>query len=310
MAKSSSLLKTLVKLVAVLLIVVVGLVVAGVFYIDSVARAAIEVAGTQALGVKTTVDKVSIGLLSGQAGLNQLNVANPPDYKAPQFLALGEGSVTVTPASLLENVIRVPKIEFSDIDISFEQNVGGKSNVDVILANLKKFAGEGSSSGGGGGGSEKKFVVDELTITNVTVTARAQGMPIADQGITIKVPKIQLKDIGSGGKDPMGLNQLSALVVSTVLQAVLDASGGQLPAVFVQGLTNGLGDIGNVFAKGVGSIGVDLGNGLQGIGGDLGKGITEGIGKAAEGVGKGIEDAAKGAGDAVKEGLDGLFKKK
>lgn len=280
MAKPKSLIGTLIKIVAVLLIVVVGLGVAGIFYIDSVARAAIEVAGTQALGVKTTVDKVSIGLLSGQAGLNDLNVANPPDYKSQHFLALGEGSVTVTPASLLENVIRVPKIEFSDIDISFEQNVGGKSNVDVILANLKKFAGDGSSSGGGGG-SEKKFVVDELTITNVTVTARAQGMPIADQGITIKVPKIQLKDIGSGGKDPMGLNQLSALVVSTVLQAVLDASGGQLPAVFVQGLTNGLGDIGNVFAKGVGSIGVDLGNGLQGIGGDLGKGITEGIGKAA-----------------------------
>lgn len=309
MAKSKSCLGTIVKLAVVLVVLIVGVVVAGFLYVDSLARGAIELAGTKALGVKTTVDGVSIGVLSGEAGLKGLDVANPPDYQSEHFLHMGSGDVAVTTRSLLEDVVRVPKIELANIDLSFEEKLGGKSNVDTILENLKKFAGD---SGGGTAKSDsgKKFVIDELTITNIKVTARAHGVPLADKGIVIEVPKVQLKDIGSGGKDPMGLNQLSALIVSTVLQAVLDASGGQLPAVFVQGLTNGLGDIGNVFAKGVGSIGVDLGSGLQGIGGGLGKGLSEGVEKAAEDVGKGIEDAAKGAGDAVKEGLEGLFKKK
>ena len=305
--------KTLLKLIVLLVVLLVAAIVAGIFYMDSIAKGAIEIAGTNVLGVKTTVGGVSIGLVSGTAGLDKLEVANPEGFKSPEFFTLQKGGVAVTPASLLSDVIRVPKIELNDLALSFEQKVGGGSNVDAILANLKKFSGgsgdgKPSSSGGSSEGG-KKFVIDELTITNIQVTARTLDMPLGDKGITITVPKVQLRDIGSGGKDPVGLNQLTGMIVQVVMKAVMDAGAGQLPDIFMQGLGNGLAGLGDTFTKGLGGLSIDAGKGLQDITDQLGKGVTEGVGKALEGAGKGVEDAAKGAGDAVKKGLDGLFKK-
>jgi hypothetical protein len=297
--------KSLLRLVVVFVVLLVAGGIAGYIYLDTIARGAIEVAGTKVLGVKTTVSDVSIGLLSGEASLGGLDVANPEGCKGPSFLKLDTGAIAVTPKSLLEPVVRIPTIDLSGIAIDFEQRIGGDSNVDVILANAKKFAGSSGQAGGGGTdtGSGKKFVVDTLTITDITVTARTTGMPIAEKGIEIKVPKIVLKDIGSAGSDPVGLEQLTGMVVQAVMQAVMEASGGQLPEIFAQGITNGIRDLGDAFTS---KLAVDLGKGLHDVGGQIGQGVGKAVEEGAKGLGKGVEDAAKGLGDAV----DGLFKKK
>jgi hypothetical protein len=295
-------LKKLLRLVVAIVVVVIALGVAGIVYIDSVARAAIEVAGTKVLGVKTTVAKVSIGLASGSASMKGLHVANPEGCKATDFLALDLGDVAVTPASLMGDVIRVPKIELSGMRLEFEQRVGGDSNVDAILANVRRFAGGGDPSATGDGAG-KKFIVDEFTLSDISVTARASGIPLGDKGIEIKVPKIVLKDIGSGGSDPVGLEQLTGIVVQAVMQAVMEASNGQLPEIFAQSIANGLAGLGDVFTS---KIAIDLGNGLKDIGGNVGKALEDVTRGAGEAVEKGLKDATKGIGDAV----DGLFKKK
>lgn len=295
--------KKLVRLLVVAVVVVIALAIAGIFYIDIVAKAAIEVAGTKVLGVKTTVDKVSIGLTSGNAAMHGLHVANPEGCATPEFLTLNLGGVAVSPGSLMSNVIRVPKIELSGMKLEFEQRVGGDSNVDSILANVKKFSGGGSGADKGASGEGKKFVIDELTLSDISVTARASGIPVGDKGIEIKVPKIVLKDIGSGGSDPVGLDQLTGMVVQAVMQAVMEASNGQLPAIFAQSITNGLAGLGDAFKS---KMAVDLGNGLKDIGGNVGKALED-VGKGAgEAIEKGVKDATKGIGDAV----DGIFNKK
>src|SRR5262249_52901007 len=157
-------------------------------------------------------------------------ISNPEGYQAKTFLVLDKGDVAVNAKSLLSDVVHVPKIELDKLTLEFEEKVGGGSNVDAILDNVKKFtAGNKSAEQSDSGG--KKSVIDELTLTDIKVTARASGIPLGGQGITITVPKVQLKDIGSGGKDPVGMNQLVGLIVQAVLQAVLDAGGSQLPAV-------------------------------------------------------------------------------
>ncbi len=295
--------KKLLSLVVVGVVLLIALAVAGVLYIDTVAKAAVEVAGTKVLGVKTTVGGVSIGLTSGQASLSALKVANPDGCQGPTFLELDNGGIAVTTSSLLEDVVRVPKIELSGMRIDFEQRVGGDSNVDVILANAKKFAGSGGGSQPAGESGGKKFVIDELTLSDISVTARASGVPLTDKGIEIKVPKIVLKDIGSAGSDPVGLEQLTGMIVQAVMEAVMEAGGGQLPQVFAQSITNGLAGLGDVFDS---KLSVDLGNGLKDLGGGVGKAVEDVAKGAGEAIGKGVEDAAKGIGDAV----DGLFKKK
>lgn len=297
--------KKLVRLLAVVVVVVIALGIAGVLYIDTVAKAAIEVAGTKVLGVKTTLNKVSIGIIGGSASMNGLHVANPEGCTAPEFLTLDLGGVAVTPASLMSNVIRVPKIELSGMKLEFEQRVGGDSNVDTILANVKKFAGDGSGGGASkpSSGEGKKFVIDELSLSDISVTARASGIPLGDKGIEIKVPKIVLKDIGSGGSDPVGLDQLTGIVVQAVMQAVMEASNGQLPDIFAQSITNGLAGLGDVFKS---KLSVDIGGGLKDLGGNVGKALEDVTKGAGETIEKGVKDATKGIGDAVGD----IFKKK
>lgn len=284
-------------LLRLFLLVVLLLVVAGflaVRWIDSLARRGIEVAATQALGVPTTLDRVSIGLLSARATLGGLDIANPPSFSATPFLALDDGSIEVAPRSLLEDVVRIPKIELSGLAISFEEKLGSGSNVKAILDGMKSRTGEAKTSSGSG----KRFVIDELVLSDIAVTAKTAGLPIGDRGIAITVPKVRLVDIGSGGRDPVGLQQLSQLVVEAVMKAVLEAGGGQLPDVFAQGLGQGLAGLGDLLGQATGGLSVDLGKGLQGVGSEVGKKVEDAV-----------KDATKGAEDAVKKGLDGLFKK-
>ncbi|MDZ4754073.1 MAG: hypothetical protein SGJ11_06210 [Phycisphaerae bacterium] len=286
--------KKLVRIVVVLLVLVVVAAVGVFVYVDQIAKGAIERAGTRVLGVETKLDSVSIGLLSGSATLGGLHIANPEGCKGPEFLLLKKGDIGVTPSSLLADVVHIPKMAFDGLGLDFEQRIGGDSNVDVILANAKKFV--GTDGGKSASTSSKKFVIDTLELNNVVVTARTTGMPIADRGIVINVPKIVLSDIGSAGSDPVGLEQLSAMVVEAVLKAVMEASQGQLPDIFMQSIANGVRDLGGLFN---GKIAVDIGKGLETVGGELGKTLEKGVND----LGKGIE---KGVGDAI----DGLFKKK
>jgi uncharacterized protein involved in outer membrane biogenesis len=283
--------KILVRLALLIVLVVVLAAVAAVSWIDAIAKRGIEAAGTRGLGVATTVDGVSIGLVRARAALDGLAIANPEGFGPEKFLRLSNGAIEVAPRTLLEEVVRIPKIELSGLAISFEEKLGSGSNVKKILEGIARSEGDSGKEG-------KKFVVEELIVSDIVVTARTAGLPIGDRGIEIKVPKVRLVDIGSAGRDPVGLDQLSRLVVEAVMKAVLDASQGQLPAIFAQGLGEGLAGLDGLLGKATGGLAVDLGKGFEGIGGQLGTQL--------EGA---VQDAAKGAEDAIKKGLDGLFKR-
>ena len=74
----------LIKLLAVLvfavvlLVVVIGAVL--VSQANKVARVAVEKGGTYALGVQTTLNDASIGVLSGRFGMSGLRVANAQGF--------------------------------------------------------------------------------------------------------------------------------------------------------------------------------------------------------------------------------------
>ena len=72
--------KLIIKLACVAVALVLGLVIAGFIYIDTVAKAAIETGATFALGVDTTVEEVAIGIFSGTSEIAGLKVANPENY--------------------------------------------------------------------------------------------------------------------------------------------------------------------------------------------------------------------------------------
>lgn len=288
--------KVVLKLGLVVVLILVVAIAAGAFYIDSIARQGIEGGSTYALGVPTSLDKADVGLLSGEFSMSGLNVSNPEGFTSPHFLALSEGSVSVSLGSLRQEVVELPTLTLSGISMNLER-AGDKSNYKVILENLKRF-----ESGGGppdkkpeeGG---KKFVIRNLEIRDVNVHVNL--IPAGGELTKVDVPidLIQLKDVGSGGES-VRMSDLAGVILKTIMTVAVQ-KGGQLPGDIATELTNGLGELQNLGDQG---ITVLLGDG----------GVVQTFGKTAEELGKTAEEGAKKLGDEAKkigEGIGNIFGK-
>ncbi|MBM4111998.1 MAG: hypothetical protein FJ253_01290 [Phycisphaerae bacterium] len=317
--------KRLVKFAVALVVLLVVAAAAVVFSIDSIAKQAVEMAGTHVLGTPTTVGSMRIGLLNPSASMTALAVDNPSSFAGDaggaKFLALQNGSLAVDAKSLMGDVVRIPSVRLSDLSLTLVQK-GSESNATAILDHMKRtVGGSGGGSGGGSSSSSRRFVIDELLIENISIRATASGLPVEVPAANLKVARIRLESLGSGGKDPVGMEQLVAIVVNAVMQAAIEAGASQLPAQLVQGMLGGMSGLGGGLANF--NLSIDSGSGLQPVGdlgtlakragvdlsalsGKAGEEVQKGLGD----VGKQLEDAGSKATEGIKKGLDDILKPK
>jgi hypothetical protein len=306
----------IIKLLIVLVILIVLLVaIAGVAlfsYVDSLAKSGIERGGTYALGVPTTLGSADVGILGGTFAMSNLKVANVTGFPGPHFLSLGDGSVAVSLGSLREDTVVLPHLKLDAIDVRLEKKDGG-TNYGVILDNLKKVSGGGGDKPApkpGPSGDEKKFVVNDLSITKVSVhfdlmesgSAGAALIPL--QKITIPIDEIKLQNVGKTGEGVGGsgvtMSELTNIIVQAVIAAAVENGGGAIPGEILgelKGKLAALGDLSKLDMKVLGDA----------------KATVEDLTKAAGEAGKKVEEAVKQgekAIDDVKKGLEGLIPKK
>ncbi len=273
--------KLLKRLFSVIILLVVLVVGVGLFA-DSLVKSAIEEAGSEALGVKTTVDNVSIGLLRGHFSLSGNQIANPAGYGDGNFFELGAGNVEVSLASLLADKIEVPLIELSRLRVNLVKGAKG-SNYGTILDHLNKFQGTGDASKDDGEG--KRFIIKKLTIKDVVVRV----VPVQELNLgalDVPIDLIELKDIGSDSDKGVLLPELAGIVVEAVLKRA--SASGRLPDLIKGGLDGQLSQLDGLADAGIKSL----------------EGLTGGT-QLPGGVTKGLENVKK---DAAKK-LKGLFGK-
>jgi len=289
--------KILVALFGVIVLVVVIGAVLVFNSIDTIAKRVIEEGGTYATGVSTTVDSADVGVFAGTFEMAGLNIANPEGYKSPHFLNMGDASVAVSYSTLKQDVVTLPTLTLKDIDLYLDKS-GGKANYQAILDNLKRFESSDKPSEPAepkGKGSGKKFVIDLVTIDGVDVhLAGIPGISQAMGDVAVKVPKIELKGVGSqdGG---MTMPELINLIVKAVLTASVEAGGGIIPA-------DVLGDLQGQLAQltDLGSLGVNLTTGL----GDLGKQVQEKAQEQVEGAVDNAKEKLEGAADDAQKKVE------
>lgn len=221
--------KILKLLGGLVLLLVIALVVVGCS-IDSIAKAAIEQAGSEALGVPTTVESCDVGLLSASFGMQGLRVANPEGFGSEPFLSLGSGSVAVSAGSLRSEKVELPELTLDAVRLGIVQNAGG-SNYGAILDNLERFQGSDTPKEGEG----TRFVVRKLLISDVLVTVTPDSK-LGIGAVKLPIDRIELKDIGSDTERGVLLSELAGIVVKSILQRA--TSSGKLPAV-IQGALGG-----------------------------------------------------------------------
>jgi hypothetical protein len=283
--------KLLIRGSLIVLALIVVLVVVFIFTIDSIAKSAIASAGTSALGVKTSVGKVSIGIFSGRSEITDLAIKNPEGFTG-DFLDLSDGVLDVSLGSLLTDKVKVKEIALDGLSVEFLQKLDG-SNVSIILDNVDKATGDDESKDQKEtDSSEKKFVIDQLKVTKIKVTIGIEPLSSATKPSTLTIDEIVVNDIGKK-ENGVTLDEVSGVVVQAIVHAVLKAAPGQIPSVMFQGIEGGLS---NLTHLDFGSVQFDAGKGLSKI--------AEGLGSLGKHGGKGISDALDNIGQGISDALD------
>lgn len=287
--------KILIGLAALLVVLVLGGVLVGFTMIDSLVRKGVEKGGTYALGVPTELASADVGVFGGTVALAGLRIANPEGFKGDAFLTLGDGGLAVSLGTLRQDVVEVPSLSLTNIDLHLER-AGEQANYQVILDNLKRFeSGDAPTPKDGEGG--KRFIIRKVEIRDVA--AHIQLIPLGGELSTIEVvvPEVILTDVGAD--NPLKLGELMNVVTQALLSTIAANANGALPEDLARELTDRLGQLDALKAQGIG-VAADFGEGLEKVVGDL---------KDLQGQIEGIGDELEDAGDQIR-GLLGGDKKK
>jgi hypothetical protein len=254
------------------------------FYFDAVAGAAIETGASQALGVETRVGWVRIRLLFGEFRLGGLSIANPPGYESDRFLSLDSAHFAVTPRSLREATIEVPRFELDGVEVALEKS-GGRANYDAILANLRSSTKSSSPKTEPSEATDgKRLIIHELVVRDITGHFDLGTVRGDADRVRVEIPEIRLRNVGSAKSGGVTVAEISR----TIVRAVLTAVGKQAPAELGLSLLRGL--------RGFGSLSLEI-EGLRD------QPLAENAGKAAAELGGGASRAIEGAAKSTQKAL-------
>ncbi len=294
--------KKLTRVLLVILVIIIIVAVAGVLFLDSIARKGIEYGTGYATGVDTSLDRVHIGLFNGQVTLGNLQIDNPEGFETPFFMKLGDGHIDVSLGSLRNDTVEVPTVTLSDIHMYLEKTKEGE-NYKVIMKNLQRLKpseGEEPPAEASEEKEEKRFVIREAVVKNVDVDVELFTLGEERKSLKVNVPEIRLTNLGTDSEKGVVLSQMTGVLIRSILLAVVQQSGDLLPAAMLNGLEDGLSGL-----KGLGDAGIEV---VKGVGAKLdetGKQLEEG----AKNLGEGVKDLGDKTGDALK-GLGDAFKPK
>ena len=259
------------------LLVVAGL--AGLFFVDSLAKKAVERGGTYALGVPTELGSASIGLFSGEFELERLRVSNPPGFSQPDFFTMRALRLDFPLAALREPRVVVPLLEIDGIAIDLERNAKG-TNYAAILDHLEHLQSAGPSApevAAEEGGSSQVYVLQKLVIRDVHASIALLPLGGEATRATLSIPEVVVTELGTD----MTLPQICALVVRTILQAAIQNGSGVLPEELMNDLRGRMQEL----EAGARELAHEqLEEAAQKVGGEAGKALQEAGSKALDGL--------------------------
>ncbi len=221
--------KTLLKIGAVVVLLMVVAMAVLSFYVDSMIKAGVEAVGPKITGTTMTLGGVSLSPLSGQARLKGLVVGNPQGFQTANSFKLANAKVKVDLKSALSNKIVIEEILIDGPEITYEGGSSG-SNISKIQENVAAFGKSVMPQGTAESKSQKKESTQKKVQINHFILKNAQlnaSTPILQgKTVTLPMPDIELRDIGrsSGGVKPENAAaEIFAAVNRSVVQSVAGA---------------------------------------------------------------------------------------
>ena len=214
--------KTVLKLIGLLVLVVAILIGIGIFYLDSGIKKAVETFGPQYTQTDVRLGSANLSPLSGKGSLKDLVVANSEGFQAPNAFSLGEISIVVDTTSLSSDLVVINSLRIIAPEITFEQ---GKSisNLQQLQKNIEQSAGSGGASSASDAsetGTSTKLIIKELLVSGGKI--HYSNPLLGARTIDVPLPEIRMTGIGEKSNGATGL-EVAELLLGAINKSAISA---------------------------------------------------------------------------------------
>ena len=236
--------KSIVKKLCLLCLAFLLVIGVGVFMaLNTLVHKGIETIGSDITKTDIHVDGVRIMLLSGHAWMSGLVIVNPKGYSAPYALRCGKITIDFDPQSMFSDVLIVKQIIIEEPEVMYEASMKG-SNINALSRTIDSYGrDDGSHKTSKEKEKQESAVIERLLIKKGKIHINAG--PVAGTGLTVALSKIEMKDIGKGGKG-VQISDIVMRVFGTLSGTVLTAVSSGSPLIQDASRT-----VGNVLSQGV-----------------------------------------------------------
>ena len=264
--------KLLNTVLAMLIILIVGCLI-GIMVLDTMGRSLVKTAGSEGLGVEVTVKSVHIGFFSRDSHLKELNIANPEGFTQPILLSIERAEVELGVLDLLKKQVVIPTVKIYGVHLDLEQ-IGSTSNIKTLIDHIASDETPEPEN------KESSFIIETLSITDITVTARGKFTVLESGPVTAKIQEIVMHNVGSNSDGEVAIEAVTSAVTHAIMEHLSKHPGEGLSKLAfskVTGLINKL----PVFKQ------LGVGNLMQGVTDNLGKSVDSIVGELGDLLGGG-----------------------
>lgn len=212
--------KRFLKIFAGLLVTVLIVVGATLFYLNDIVKEAVVNIGPEVTDTRVELQSVNLSLLDGSAGLKGLVIGNPEGFTDPNAFSLDAIDVNLDIQTLREEVILIHRIYVDSPVIAYESNDQG-DNFQALLDNIEKNLGTANTSEEAGSDSAKKVIIEEFVLHGGTI--KVKHRLLAGKTIDVPLPDLTLTDIGrktNGATMQEAASQIIRQITSSATSAI------------------------------------------------------------------------------------------
>lgn len=242
--------KIILRGILVLVFVLIAALAVGYFSLGSIVKKGVETVGPRLTQVDVRLDGVTLSPLTGNGQLSGLFVGNPPGYKSPSAIKVGEVKLGLKTATVLSDTVEIDELTIESPEITFEGGLTG-NNLSKILDNLQAASG-GSSSTNAETKSSKKFLVKDLVVRSGTIHLGLTAL--GEKQMNVPLAEIRLQNIGTGGSG-VSAAELGKQIMAPLIATAIKTVATNLPALSqgAKELTGRVRDISNSATQEVGN---------------------------------------------------------
>ena len=187
----------------------------------------VETQASTQLNLRTELDGAALSVFGGEVNLDDLRIASPEGFQAPQMFTLDNVDVNVKLGELRGDPVRVQSITLDKPKLVVER-VGNTFNFKRAMELMPKQPETPPDQS-----QPLRLVINELTVKDPTVVVRPgqiniPGVTLPEE-ITVTIPTMSMKNVGTGDDAQNGAAVKDVVMQVITAMAASAANSDQLP---------------------------------------------------------------------------------